>query len=143
MIFSWRPILLLCDPLWVWDSPCVIGLGLNGKCAEGCRSLMDETRLLYIYIHIIGRIPSPLYYLLTTHCSIDVTFETGDREGVEFPVPDVCNVSTLLQLILFDNMASRGMHIKTVYCNFSLSWYSKLLVLSNKVKRIMCISCLF
>ena len=126
LIFLWKPM-LLCDPLWVWDSPCIIGLGLNNECAGGCKGpwvtqVFDGRNQVTIYINIMGRIPTPLYYLLTAHCSIDVTSGIGDREGVGFPVPDVYHVCTLPQLILFGNMASRGTHINIVYCSINLYW---------------------
>ena len=57
-------------------------------------------------------ISTSLDYLLITHCSINMTFRIGDREGVRFPILDIYHVCMLLQLILFGNMASRGTDIK-------------------------------
>ena len=117
LIIPWRPMLLLYDSLWVWDSLCIIGFGLNSECARGYkghwwpRFLINGTRLLYIYIHIMGMISTSLDYLLMTHCSIDMTSRIGDREGVRFPILDVYHVCMLLQLILFGNMTSRGTNI--------------------------------
>ena len=79
----------------------------------------------------MGRIPTPLYNLLTAHCSIDVTSGIGDKEGVGSPVPGVCICIRFVFAIGFvgdipGNMDLTGTH--SYLSEFLFYWCSKFLV---------------